>query len=82
METSSTNTQQNQSFICAPSPSLVISITATLEQFSSYPNNIKAKLICAAAELEQSNNTPMYQSPNRATLMGELQHMHVLATGL
>ena len=30
-----------------------VSVTATLERFSLYPNVIKAKLICAAAELEQ-----------------------------
>ena len=62
-----------------------VSVTTTLERFSSYPNVIKAKLICAAAELEQadqSDNTPMYRSPKRVTMMCELQHINELAARL
>ena len=63
-----------------PVASIDVSITATLKQFSSYPDDIKAKFVCAAAELEQSDDTPMYHSPRRRTLMGELEHIDVLAT--
>ena len=44
-------------------------MTATLEQFSSYPNVITTKLICAAAELEQVDQpdaTPIYHSPKKS----------------
>ena len=50
-------------------------MTATLEQFSSYPNGMKAQLICAAAELEhadQPNESPMYRFPKRVTMMRKL----------
>jgi len=62
-----------------------VSVTATLQRFRSYPNVTKAKLICAAAEFEQvdqPNATPIYRSPKRVALMGELQHINELATRL
>ena len=62
-----------------------VSVTATLERFSSYPDVFKAKLICAAAELEQVDQpdaTSISHSPNRVTMMHELQHINVLATRL
>ena len=37
----------------APVLSLDVSVSATLNRFSSYSNDIQAKLVCAAAELEQ-----------------------------
>ena len=66
----------------APVPLLDVSVSATLHRFSSYSNDIQAKLVCAAAELEKSKNTPMYHSPDRRRLMGELQHIDVLTTQL
>ena len=62
-----------------------VSVTATLERFSSYPNVIKAKLICAAAELEQvaqPDAIQSYQSLNRIAMMQELHHIHELSTRL
>ena len=65
--------------------SLDVSVTATLQRFSSYPNGMKAQLICAAAELEhvnQPDTSQMFHSPNRVTMMRELQHINELATRL
>ena len=65
--------------------SLDESVRATVERFSSYPNGMKAQLICAAAELEhvdQPDTSQMYHSPNRVTMMQELQHINELATRL
>ena len=62
-----------------------VSVTATLERFSSYPNVIKAKLICAAAELEQVAQPDAIQShhsPDRVTMMRELHHINELSTRL
>ena len=61
-----------------PVASIDVSITATLKRFSSYPDDIKAKFVCAAAELEQSDDTHMYHSPGRRTLMGGLEHIDIL----
>ena len=66
----------------ATEPLLDVSVSATLHRFSTYSNDIQAKLVCAAAELEKSKNTPMYYSPDRKILMGELQHIDVLTTQL
>ena len=65
--------------------SLDVSVTATLQQFSSYSNGMKAQLICAAAKLEhvdQLDKSQMYHSPNIVTIMRELQHINELATRL
>ena len=66
----------------APVLSLDVSVSATLHRFSSYSNDIQAKLVCAAAELEQSKTTSMYYSPERRILMGDLQHIDVLTAQL
>ena len=83
MDSTSTNTNETikctqdeddiiEAVSTTPVASIDVSITATLKRFSSYPDDIKAKFVCAAAELEQSDDTPMYHSPGRRTLMGEL----------
>ena len=60
-------------------------VTATLERFSLYANAIKAKLIYAAAELEQVAQPDAIQShhsPNRVTTMQELHHINECSTRL
>ena len=41
----------------ATEPLLDVSVSATLHRFSTYSNDIQAKLVCAAAELEKSKKT-------------------------
>ena len=46
---------------------------------------IEKQLICAAAELQhvdQQDKSQMYHSPNRVTMIQELQHINELATRL
>ena len=62
-----------------------VSGTAILEYFSLYPNVIKAKLICVAAELEQVDQpdaTQIYHSSYRLTMMWELHYINELSTRL